>query len=70
MNIHSFDNGLTVAELKRIVANWPETNEEGEPAEVWVADREGTSNQVHAIWPLNKRMTGEGIETADLMLHV
>ena len=33
---HQFPNGLTVKELKTIVADWPEVDHLGEPTEVWI----------------------------------
>ena len=51
-------NGLTVAELKRIVASMPEKNEAGEDFTVWVETGFGLSSVVVEISPLNKRDDG------------
>lgn len=63
MKIESFMNGMTVAQLKRVVADWPETRANGEPCEVWMMDINSfTSSQVKEVWLLKK----EG-ETADIL---
>ena len=46
-------NGLTVKELKEMIKDWPEEDQYGEPAEVWIEDECGVSNPVRAVWPLN-----------------
>ena len=53
MERKSFHNGMTVAELKKRIADWPETDQYGEPTEVWIETGDGESNQVKSIWPLN-----------------
>lgn len=50
-----FPNGLTVKELKELLTDWPETNEDGEPTEVWIETERGLSSIVTKVWPLNKR---------------
>jgi hypothetical protein len=62
-----FENGLTVRELKELVKDWPEENEEGELCEVWLGDGRGLSNQVREVSPLNLRTT-DSSTYADLML--
>jgi hypothetical protein len=52
-----YSNGMTVKELKRLVANLPETNEYGDYT-VWVETELGLSSIVKSIWPLNKREEG------------
>lgn len=64
---HSFPNGITVAELKRIVAEWPETNAEGDPALVYSYDDAGRAGQVRFIEA--EEMTKSGGKF-DLMLDV
>jgi hypothetical protein len=32
-----FEHGMTVAQLKELVRDWPETREDGTPTEVWVS---------------------------------
>lgn len=64
-----FPSGMTVAELKALVRYWPETDEHGEPCEVWVCDAHGNSNQVRMATPLNMRQSEEGcLCWADFML--
>jgi hypothetical protein len=48
-----FPNGLTVKQLKDLLAGWPDETESGEPTEVWIGSESGSSNQVRVIWPLN-----------------
>lgn len=47
--------GLTVLELKRLVANWPELNDDGELTEVWIGNKDGLSNPATEIVSLNNR---------------
>ena len=64
-----FPNGMTVAELKALVRDWPETNEYGEPCEVWLCDERGLSNQARMSTPLNMRQSEDGTKLwADFML--
>lgn len=52
--LHSFPNGLTVAALKVLLKDWPETDKEGTPNEVWVYDEHaGFSWLVVNVYPLN-----------------
>lgn len=53
MKQQSFPNGLTVAELKELIKDWPETNECGEPTEVWFENEDGVSSIIRSVWPLN-----------------
>lgn len=64
VRIYRFPDGLTVRELKAAIKGWPEEQEDGTPTEVWIGTREGTSNQVKAIWPLDKRG-----QVADVILN-
>lgn len=50
-------NGLTVANLKEILKNWPETDEHGNQSQVWLCGSNGVSEQVVEVWPLNVRYT-------------
>ena len=67
MKITFFQTGMTVIDLKRLVADWPETNEYGEPSEVWLTNGNGVFNQAKAIIPLGIRYRGSEV-SADLML--
>lgn len=62
---YSFPNGLTVRDLKKIIADWPEEKSDGELTEVWV-EMVGLSNMVHGIWRLNPDSNG----AADLSLTI
>lgn len=46
-------NGITVAELKRLVLNLPEADENGDPYEVWFETGENLSSPVTEICRLN-----------------
>lgn len=63
MQMKRFPNGLTVKELKEIVADWAETDEDGEPTEVWIETGWCLSSVVIEVCPLNKRE-----KSADLIL--
>ena len=65
-----FDEGLTVAQLKPIVAAWPEVADDGEACGVWVIDAAGLSFQVIGVGRLNVRSNASGREWADLYFEV
>lgn len=67
MSIQAFDNGLTVAELKRLIADWPETNEDGDPTEVWISRNEFESNPVYEVSPLNVKVHDDGEKSFDIL---
>lgn len=70
MKKQEFQDGMTVTDLKKAIKDWPEVDEHGDPCEVWIGTREGTSNQAHSIWPLNKRKSEDGgKEWADIILE-
>lgn len=60
--------GLTVAQLKHHIADWPETDAMGEPNEVWIQSGDGLSRQCMTIDVLNLRKRDDGTETSDLLL--
>lgn len=49
-----FQNGMTVAELKKMIRDWPETDEYGEPCEVWLCDGNDLGNQEREMKTLAK----------------
>lgn len=56
------NNGVTVAELKKLVKDLPEVDADGDPFEIWLgSDDNRHSNVCKAIWPLNKRDDGQDI---------
>ena len=66
----AFENkkGITVAELKMVIAHWPSTDFEGEPTEVWIDNGDDTSRPCFRIMPLNLRGY-EDAATADVILE-
>lgn len=64
------ENSMTVADLKKLLAGWPETDENGDPCEVWVCGSNGLSNQVKRAVTLNLRTWDHGkLKSADLLLE-
>ena len=61
--------GITVGDLKRLLADWPETRPDGEPTEVWVETGIGLSGPCIEAIPLNCRLRDDGTASADLMLR-
>jgi hypothetical protein len=59
---------MTIAELKAIIANWPETNQDGEPTEVWVETGNGLSSLCETLNRLNERKDRNGAIVYDLLL--
>ncbi len=59
--------GVTVAQLKAHIADWPEVDAAGNPTEVWISTGEGTSSPCVAVDPLNIRKTEGGDATSDLL---
>ena len=49
--INQFTNGMTVANLKKLLADWPETDEDGNSCEVWLCGANGLSNQAKRAIP-------------------
>lgn len=47
-------NGITIAELKALIEDLPETDKNGDPYEVWISNKERSSNMAREIWPLNE----------------
>jgi len=52
--ISEFPNGLTVRELKTIIENWLEMDDDGELTEVWIETGHYLSNPVTMVSPLNQ----------------
>ena len=50
----NYPQGLTVKELKEIIKNWPETDENGELTTVWIETGWCLSSIVTEISPLNR----------------
>jgi hypothetical protein len=60
---------VTVAELKAFIADWPETDTNGEPTEVWVETGQDLTSPCTEVWPLNLRIRGDGTPTSDLCFN-
>jgi hypothetical protein len=56
--------GISVAELKRLLNEWPETNHKGVPTRVWLSLDEGLSSPCVKVKPLNPHS-----KTPDLLLE-
>lgn len=63
------DAGLTVAELKRHIADWPETDANGDPTEVWIETGDSISGPCVAVELLNLRTKEDGSSTSDLLFR-
>ena len=50
----NYDNGMTVKDLKVLIKDWPELDENGDDSEVWIGFKDGTSNQVFKSAPLGR----------------
>lgn len=68
-SLHSLSSkfGVTVAELKRHIANWPETDAMGEPTEVWLEVGKTLSAPCMSVKLLNYRTKEDGSPTSDLL---
>lgn len=51
-------NGVTVRELKDILSQLPDTDENGEPYTIWIGNGNGMSNQVALVLALDKKQNG------------
>ena len=55
VKIHEFKNGMTIAELKQLVIDLPEVDENGDPGTVWFGDPdEHRSSLVTIVSRLNQ----------------
>ena len=54
LQIQEFPNGMSVKDLKKLVANLPEVNESGEDNEAWMMTGNGTTSQIANVSPLNR----------------
>ena len=54
MKQQTFNNGMTVKDLKDSIKDWPELDDNGDPLEVWVGMND-VSNECFRISPLNLR---------------
>ncbi|MDD5370831.1 MAG: hypothetical protein PHQ40_17250 [Anaerolineaceae bacterium] len=64
----NYPDGMTVAELKALLRDWPETDEHGNPCSVLVCDSDGISHPVSMAKPLTMRKSEDGSKVwADFM---
>lgn len=70
MSIQNYSNkkGITVAELKKVVAEWPETDDYGEPREVWLCTGVHLSSPVKHLQILNRRVHEDDTVSSDLLI--
>ena len=59
---------MTVTELKDIIKNWPETDKNGDPCQVWIGNEKCTSDEARSAWPLNVKTTKSGSSTYDMLI--
>ena len=57
---------VTVAELKAMIADWPEIDAMGEPTEVWLETGQNLTSPCNEVCPLNYRIREDGTPTSDL----
>lgn len=55
VSVTYFNDGLTVAELRKLIEHWPDVDKDGEPYTVWISTGEGLSSMVKTVSPLNAR---------------
>lgn len=69
---HSLDfpNGMTVKELKALIADWPETNQYGEDTKVLISTQDSIDCTVHSSWCSEVRFNANGELVYDLSLDV
>ena len=67
LNTMYFQDGMTVAELKAMIRDWPENDDNGNPCEVLISDADGFSNQVRIAAPQNM-VSKDGKVWANFML--
>lgn len=55
-------NGITIKQLKELVKDLPEVDDNGDDYQVWLEDsKTGLSNVCRSVWPLNKDINGQDI---------
>lgn len=69
MQNHKFPQGMTVKELKALVKDWPEEDENGEPTDVFIETGRGLSSAVTEVWMMNARVSeDEKNKWSDMLL--
>lgn len=67
-----YENGITVKELKKILADIPDVGLDGEDTEVWISTGVMTSSPAHSVCKLNYRQDcepGSTGESWDLLIN-
>lgn len=59
--ILNFPNGMTIKELKELVKDLPEQDENGDDFGVWITNHNGLTNIVHEFANLNQKENGSDI---------
>jgi hypothetical protein len=63
------DDCLTVKQLKELIKDWPENDENGDPTEVWIMVAPCVSSPVQQVSPLNALYDTDGsIRSASIVL--
>lgn len=66
--ISVYPMGMTVTDLKELIADWPEKNSKGEPTMVYLEDGHKTAG-VNASYAINQTTPESGKVDADLYLE-
>lgn len=68
--IHEFKNGMTVRKLKKLVKDWPEEDDIGDPTKVWIETGWCKSSPVTVVSTLNRKVDQEtGKEWSDMIFE-
>ena len=54
-------NGVTVKQLKELIKDAPEVDENGDDCTLWIETDNGLSSIVKEVWPLNLRKNSSDI---------
>ena len=65
-----FPKGMTVKELKALIADWPVTNQSGEDTKVLISTEDGIDCTVHSSWCSEVRFNANDELVYDLSLDV
>ncbi len=67
MKSQSFENGLTVRQLRELIKDWSDEDDVGNPCEIFIRNGNYTS-KVRSVWLLSPRENEDGKKWADMFL--